>query len=94
MTAVEARSSILQQKVWAFVHIPGGRHFLRDPMATLHWWAAKDCPMEKIVWCLSHEYGHLSDEPLNDGEAEERRADGYAEVVAAVLNVLGRRPNS
>jgi hypothetical protein len=90
MTAEEARRSILRQEVWAFVRIPGGRHFLQDPRATLHWWAAKDCPIDKVAAALAHEYGHLSDEPLDDGAVEEMRADGYADVVAAVLSVLAR----
>ncbi len=92
MTAKEARSSILGQRVWAFVRIPGGRHFLQDPRVIIHWWAAKDCPLERIAMALGHELGHSSDEVLDDDAAEERRADGYADVVLAVLNILGRRP--
>lgn len=91
MTAKQARLSILRGGVWAFVRIPGGRHFLKDPRATLHWWAAKDCPMEKIVECLGHEAGHLTGEVLDNDILEEKRADEYADAVNFVFKILRLR---
>lgn len=86
---VIARETIEDEGMWAFVRIPLGRRARTEP-AVVHWWAQPGQPDDQVALMLGHELGHISGEILDDGDAEEERADAYGEVAREVFLKLSR----
>ena len=77
-------SKVRKQRYWAFVRISHGD----ETIAVVHHYAARGVPKTTKARMLGHELGHISGTNLDDIEAEERRADGYASVVELVFKIL------
>lgn len=57
--------------------------------ATIHYWAGSKATEEDLVRMFAHELGHISGKMQKPGSKdEEDRADSYAEVAYAVVNML------
>lgn len=77
--------AVKQQKHWAFVRVPKED---KKALAVIHFFAAKDVPLEKTIRMIAHEIGHLSGVIIEDGGQEEERAESYADAFDAVVSVL------
>ena len=70
------------EKAWCFVDKDTGH---------IHTWFSAECPMEKRLFMLGHEIGHMQGTELDDDEAEEKRADEYGYAAAEAYRLLQMR---